>query len=304
MANLEYLRQLEANGYRQPGRQTKTSTAQKPTPQATHRGHKLKRLGSSRWKCVHCLSVRTSLRAHRWPLQCSGMFRANLAGDKAVHIQPVVDPAPLAGAPPNEAEAAGPGSGQPGSTGGQAYNPLDDPEPEDLLDEEPMLQPDHEEDLPPDMPPSPVQAPLPPPPPPTHPPSWWDRLGELIPASELRVGGASLHHSHWLAHFGNAQHRLVMCAQCGGTTTGAFSNLLADQCRRSAAPTRSRHLRRMLLQGQWPLPGASSGLGRGEASGTIRLVPVGPLLRIAAAANPVRAAGQRSQLPSAMSAER
>ena len=72
--------------------------------------------------------------------------------------------------------------------------------------------------------------------------SWWQRLGETIEKSSLVIGGATLHHSHIIAAFGNPRCALVFCCSCGGSTQGSFSPLLAEPCRKQANTTRQRQV--------------------------------------------------------------
>ena len=99
--------------------------------------------------------------------------------------------------------------------------------------------------------------------------SWWHRVGEEVEVNSLRVGGATLHHSHCIAHFGTSQLRIVFCAHCGGTTQGALSPLLAEPCRHEASGTRQRQLNRMMCRAQWPSGALQCQYGRGELSPTI-----------------------------------
>ena len=103
--------------------------------------------------------------------------------------------------------------------------------------------------------------------------SWWNRIGQQIDAAALKVGGAPIHHTHWLGNFGNTEHRLVFCSRCGGTTTGAYSPLLAGVCRQQAAGTLSRHVNRMLLHSLWPTQAMGRQWGRAACSPIIRFQP-------------------------------
>ena len=125
---------------------------------------------------------------------------------------------------------------------------------------------------------------------------WWHRTGQLIDAAELRVGGATLHPSHRIAHFGNNQHRLVFCLQCGGLTTGTRSELLAEHCRRRLGATRARQLRRMCLQGRWPTAAQQQSCGRADLSTAIRFIPVGSSFRIAQASGAMGLAAEPGYL--------
>ena len=102
--------------------------------------------------------------------------------------------------------------------------------------------------------------------------SWWQRLGEVIDPSALVVGGATVHTSHTIAHFGNVAHRLVCCLHCGGITHGAHSPLLAVRCRQHASATRQRQLNRMRLQGKWPSGELEQQFGSGTLSRGIRFL--------------------------------
>ena len=76
VANLEYVRQLEAAGFRDPHRHPKEhKPKQKRSRTPTIRGHIVKAITKGRWRCTQRLSVRTSLLAHRWPPRCSGVVR-------------------------------------------------------------------------------------------------------------------------------------------------------------------------------------------------------------------------------------
>ena len=137
------------------------------------------------------------------------------------------------------------------------------------------------------------------PPPPPLPPSsswstmegtWWNRVGSIINTTDLKVGGATFHHSHWLTWLGNAEHRIVFCPRCAGTTSGAFSPLLAQPCNRQAADTSRRAVRRMLVDHVWPTPALRAQFGRAFCSPTIgfQQLPDTDELRIATAGPGVR----------------
>ena len=111
-------------------------------------------------------------------------------------------------------------------------------------------------------------------PPPAIACSWWRRVGEQVATDTLTVGGATLHHAYKIAHFGNAQLRLVFCADCGGTTAGAYSPLLAQPCRHEASATRQMQLARMLMKGIWPTGALQRQQGRAELSAIIAFSPV------------------------------
>ena len=290
-ANLEYLRLLEAKGHRDPNQKLPQAPLQRRPPStASSRGHKLQKVGPDRWKCMYCLSMRNSTRAHRWPSQCPQTFRLIPAASEPV-AQSSAEFAQFCGEACGQSEStqSAQGSVPAGGAGSVLQQPgaqrctLDDSEAEEPPQEELVLQRYEDpvdlrvvEECP--APPAPVL-----PAPPAQSVSWWSRLGELVAHSELRIGGAELHHSHRLAHFGNARHRLVFCLQCGGMTSGASSELLAASCRRSAGATRARQLRRMCLQGIWPEASQEASFGRAELSAAITFHPEGPLLRIAAA---------------------
>lgn len=235
---------------------------------------------------MYCLSTRASASAHRWPRRCSQIFRPAPPEDLAPDLQSASAELSLrADSGHNESALTAPWSAEAGGAElpqQPRHNPLDDSEPEEPLDEEP--QPLQEEPPQKDVPPAEAHPPPPPPQLPVQVLSWWHRVGEFIPPSELQVGGAVLHHTHRLANFGNSRHRLVICLQCGGTTSGARSPLLAIACRRSIGDTRMRHLSRICLQGIWPQPSQQTEFGRGELSGAIRFQPVGSLLRIVSSA--------------------
>ena len=102
--------------------------------------------------------------------------------------------------------------------------------------------------------------------------SWWDMVGSCITADQLKVGGAHIHHSHWLATFGNDAHRLVLCVRCGGTTSGASSPLLRAPCRHSMSDTRARQYQRM-RRSHWPTQALQTAMGRGTMSVVLRFAP-------------------------------
>ena len=100
--------------------------------------------------------------------------------------------------------------------------------------------------------------------------SWWQCIGETITNDAITVGGAIIHHTHTLVHFGNVLHRVVLCAQCGGMTHGAFSPLLSVPCRRHAGDTRQRQVSRVMLRQLWPTGALQQQYGTGTLSNTIR----------------------------------
>ena len=105
-------------------------------------------------------------------------------------------------------------------------------------------------------------------------------MGQQIAPEDLKIGGAKIHHTHWIAFLGNPHHRIVFCTRCGGTTSGAHSPLLADACRLKLAATRQRQVHRMLSQHRWPTKALEGALGRPSLSSTISFVPTEGLLRI------------------------
>ena len=153
------------------------------------------------------------------------------------------------------------------------WHTLDEAEDEDPFQvsatPEVEMEPPDEEDAPEDVQVrkqllEPMQVPLP-----ATDYSWWQRVGESVELAALRVGGAALHPTHMLAHFGTLQCRLVFCVACGGTTAGTFSPLLAEPCRHEASATRQRQLNRMLQKHQWPTGALQDRFGRGDLSTTI-----------------------------------
>ena len=96
------------------------------------------------------------------------------------------------------------------------------------------------------------------------PTSWWQRQGEVIDKSSIKVGGACVHYTHHLAAFGNRLASIVFCGLCGGSTQGSFSPLLAEPCRREAKGTRQRHVNRMLLRNKWPTDELEGQYGQGD----------------------------------------
>ena len=264
---LEYLRQLEELGLRD-------REAQQPKPrekrQGKDRGHQLVRHKSNQWRCKHCLSVRSSKLAYRWPKTCSGVFK-----QVPLAKHPTGGPEPFGGPGPPQVPLV--------QSAPVALNPLDDPE-ADIVDDFDcedvdigMLPPDETEvisglgaasaevpaaDFTSSMP---VLA--------ASEGSWWNKEGEHIGKSDLKIGGAPLHHSHWLGWFGNSTHRVVFCARCGGTTAGAFSPLLARPCKQQAAETSRRHLARMVVRSSWPTQAMEQQWGRGTCSHIIAFRP-------------------------------
>ena len=103
--------------------------------------------------------------------------------------------------------------------------------------------------------------------------SWWSRIRQHISSAEIQVGGAPIHHTHWIGCFGNAEHRIVFCERCGGTTSGAYSPLLAHACRRQLSDTLGRHVRRMILHLIWPTQAMGRRRGRATCLPTIRFQP-------------------------------
>ena len=91
-----------------------------------------------------------------------------------------------------------------------------------------------------------------------------------MPVSELRVGGAVIHHSHQLAAFGNNLCSVVFCGNCGGSTQGSHSPLLFTPCRREARGTRRRQARRMLELQRWPVEEMQHHFGTGVLSHPIQ----------------------------------
>ena len=100
-------------------------------------------------------------------------------------------------------------------------------------------------------------------------------MGEVVDTGTLKVGGATLHPSHKVAHFGNAQHRLVFFADCGDATAGAFSPLLAVPCRNEVSETRQRQLACMLPKGLWPTGEMQTSQWRADVSSIIGFPPRG-----------------------------
>ena len=88
----------------------------------------------------------------------------------------------------------------------------------------------------------------------------------------MKIGGATVHHSHQVAAFGNSQCRLVFCACCGGSTQGSFSPLLADSCRKNGSQTNMRYASRMLLKEKWPTDAMAQLHGQGWLSPTLCFV--------------------------------
>ena len=286
-ANVENLRQLQALGLRDPAHRSRQPTAApKPSPLAANRGHKLHRLSGNRWRCSLCLAVRKSKLAHRWPKRCSQLFATS------VRQAPMVRTASLLQPSVDLAEEATARSEQSGTVAEiissplvrQRVSALDDSEAEDVPSQEPESYSEGHQAEPHPMATiqhASVAA---------HPPwfqvqsqSWWNRIGHTIAADDLRIGGATIHHSHCLSHFGNDRHRLVICTQCGGSTSGSRSELLAVPCRRFMGATRERQLRRM-TQGRWP-DSHQAAFGRAELSLSIRFSPVVEGLLIHAAAH-------------------
>ena len=114
--------------------------------------------------------------------------------------------------------------------------------------------------------------------------NWWHNIGEEVDTSSLVVGGAAVHPTHKLAHFGNAVHRLVFCADCAGTTTCVSSPLLAAVCKNNASETGQRHVHRMLVKGLWPTGEQQASRVRAEVSSHIGFRPTSALrCRIVAA---------------------
>lgn len=229
------------------------------------------------WRCRYCLTIRSSRLNYRWPKVCSGLFKQTVLPAKPPQL-----PALFGGEQHfsnTEADthrsAAADEVAHP-----SAVNPLDDPEvmsPADVdeLDYVEMEPPDEDTgadfaDLLPAASSSSAIAPMPTAPTPST--SWWNRLGQHIAASELRVGGATIHPSHWVAHFGNEEHRLVFCPRCGGSTAGAHSPLLADACRRHCTGTLGRHVHRMTAQEQWPTKIMRQSWGRATCSPALKFV--------------------------------
>ena len=242
-------------------------------------------------------SLRLAPRAHRWPKNCSAIFQGTSA--TAIAASPSQQPA----SQQDSVFVAADWSGRPGSAADPqpvaSVHLLDNPEADDMLDEEPDLhaQADPPPDHPEDMEGGPVASPpddtaadhslaqiAAPSPPDTLPPAqnWWQRIGQRIDPESLQVGGASIHHSHRLCTFGNHLHRLVFCLQCGGTTSGGTSDLLAGVCRRHLGATRARQIRSMMLRHRWPAA-HQQGWGRADLSGAIRFRPEGNQLLILSA---------------------
>ena len=105
-ANLEYLRQLEAGGYRDPSKQPAKSTGTTKRVQASSaRGHCLQRTGVNIWRCQHCLAVRRSTAARRWPQKCSLVFR-QISFNKPSHLAGGISESAGAGADLQEVAAS------------------------------------------------------------------------------------------------------------------------------------------------------------------------------------------------------
>ena len=104
-------------------------------------------------------------------------------------------------------------------------------------------------------------------------PSWWDRMGEVVTAEELRVGGAVIHSSRCIASFGNNRCKLEFCANCGGTTQGSHSPLLAAICCKGSSSTRQRQAQRMLQRQLWPTGAMDATVGRAQLSPPLRYRP-------------------------------
>ena len=261
-AVLENLKQLEAKGLRE---ETKSSRQRRTAIRGKDRGHQLVRVKANQWRCKNCLSVRRSKLAYRWPKACSALFQQTplpkphqtwptpFGGDAHVSHPPI---APVAVHPMDDPEAADP------------FDCLDQQEEE----EDQQFLPPEEDDMPPaDS--APVHTVH------TSDPlaslmpalsslegSWWNRVGEVLNPSDIRVGGAPIHHTHWLGWFGNSSHRLTFCLRCGGCTAGSHSPLLAVPCKLRAAGTRSRHLQRMVHKGLWPSQALQTRYGRAVCS--------------------------------------
>ena len=272
-ANLENLRQLEAKGLRnQQGQDTPKPSAVAGATRS--RGHQLVNIGLSLWRCRHCLSIRKSRVAFRWPKQCSGIFKHT---DSALHppiafrsapadgfgANPAVEPTNAARIPSLDEAEADPlqhlesdveSHGEPPveHEDFELHAELDQPAPE-RADPAPGL-------VLPGSGSSTTSA------------SWWSKVGEQVAISELKIGGATIHHSHWVGWFGNSTLRVVFCARCGGTTSGSHSPLLAVPCRQQANPTRARQLVRMMRRGLWPSPSMQAH-GRGVVSPVISFQP-------------------------------
>ena len=300
-ANLENLKQLSDLGLREPlHRARRESGPARDPPVASSRGHKIRRISANRWKCTLCLSTRNSAKAHRWPRRCSAVFKDSAAATRLTS-PPVADHIFYQSVETSQqvpADRSGkPGAAYPASTTARGLKPLDDSEAEDMDLQEhfsPQLEPPDEQ-MPEELSTAGQMLSQPSaatvqqtadqvhiPPIPAQPASWWDRIGDLITADELKVGGMLLHPSHRVAHFGNEQHRLIFCLQCGGMTSGMRSELLTQVCRRHPGATRCRQLRRMCLQGKWP-EAHQHRWGRAELSAAIRFAPAGQCYRIAPA---------------------
>ena len=300
-ANLEYLQQLEAAGHRDPNKKrcAPAGASRKRTP--AHRGHEVRRIGTSRWRCHKCLAIRTSLAAHRWPKQCSQVIHRlpgrhysaasiNSAQAQATSWQSSAGAggSPLAAANAlDEAAAADPFQDlHHFLSDEQELLPPEEEELQEYLAENQAVEPfeveEHtviEEQLPPEESMAVDEAEMQQPALPSPPAlavaegSWWQRVGATLASSDLVIGGAPVHFTHTLACFGNEEHSLVLCTLCGGMTQGTFAPLLADVCRKRANATRQRQLQRVLGRQLWPTGGLQQQYGRGSISAVIRFVP-------------------------------
>ena len=222
----------------------------------------LRSVGKGKWQCARCLSVRTSLAAYRWPQRCSAAaakrevfpqtaWQSLPSGDQLTSHDLTEEPVvPIVCDMDNE-----------------NYDPFDDLnlEEDEHRHQDPEVEHMADDAVQPPAQPALVQ-------PPAALGSWWDRVGEVIPADDLRIGGAIIHHTHAVCTYGNQQCRSVFCAHCGGSTLGGYSPVLAAGCSAPGTATNMRRANRM-LQGKWPQQQMQDLYGRGEASAIIRFIP-------------------------------
>ena len=267
-ANLTMVRLLEEEGHRKP--QMKAPPPKQRYNHPRSRGHLPRATGKHRWQCSRCLAIRSSLAAHRWPARCTGAVAVRESGRIDVgQSQPsgeqVCEQVDVVHcAVPQLPPAADLDDDQ--------RDPFDDLDDSLRVQDAEMLELEvhHDEAAPTVAPPAVPQA-LRAPQPQVAPGSWWDRIGEVLPLDELRLGGAVIHHSHILCSFGNSSWRIAFCTQCAASTQGGRSLLLAEGCTKSGGATKMRMAQRM-LDGNWP-EGRLECHGRGTLCPPIRFLP-------------------------------